>query len=85
MRSCLLWKLVAGNLCIIGVVIVIIWLAFDYFAATYFAVLMQKYNVSPTDAHQMFLVAVHRYIIWASCVALVCAGLFSLVLTRKVL
>lgn len=85
MRSRLLWKLVTGNLLIIGVVILIIWLAFNSFAAAYFAVLMKKYNISPTDAHHMFLVAVHRYIIWSGCVALVCAGLFSLALTRKVL
>lgn len=81
----LLWKLVASNLLVIGVVILIVWLAVDYLAADYFAVLMEKYHVSPTDANHMFLVAVHRYIIWASCFAMLCAAIISLVLTRKLL
>jgi two-component system sensor histidine kinase BaeS len=81
----LLWKLVASNLLVIGVVIFIVWMAVDYLAADYFAVLMEKYHVSPTDAHRMFLVAVHRYIIWASCFAMLCAAIISLVLTRRLL
>ena len=85
MRRRLLWKLVASNLLVIGVVIFIVWMAVDYLAADYFAVLMEKYHVSPTDAHHMFLVAVHHYIIWASCFAMICAALISLVLTRKLL
>jgi signal transduction histidine kinase len=70
---------------VLGVVMLIVWLAFDYFAADYFAVLMKQYNISPIHAHQMFLVCVHRYMIWASCAAMLCAGGISLVLTRKLL
>jgi len=28
--------------------------------------LMEKYKISPTSSHQMFVSAVHRYLIWAS-------------------
>src|SRR5262245_38520811 len=85
MQSRLLWKLIGVNLLGIGVVIVVVWLAIDYLAADYFMVLMKKYNISPTDTHQMFLEAVHRYLIWASAGALACAVLCSVFLTRKVL
>lgn len=85
MQSRLLWKLLGINILAIGVVILTVWLAFDYRAADYFAVLMQDYRISPTDAHQMFLLAVHRYMVWASLFALVCACVFSFFLTRKVL
>jgi len=45
-------------------------MAINYLAAGYFMVLMEKYNISPTSSHQMFLSAVHRYLIWASLAAL---------------
>jgi signal transduction histidine kinase len=67
------------------VVILIVWLAIDYLAADYFMTLMKQYDISPTDANQMFLAAVHRYLIWASGCALACAVIFSFVLTRKLL
>lgn len=85
MRHRLLWKLVAINLLVIGVVIVVIWLAIDYLAADYLSILMKKYDVPASMTHQMFLESVHRYLLWASLLALACAMLCSFFLTRQVL
>lgn len=85
MRHRLLWKLFAINLLVISVVIVVIWLAIDYLAADYLSVLMKKYHVPANMTHQMFLESVHRYLLWASLLALACAMLFSFFLTRQVL
>lgn len=85
MRSRLLWKLLAVNLPVIGLVILVVWLAIDFLAADYFSTLMHKYHISPTDTHQMFLDAVHRYIIKASLLALALAVILSFFLTRRVL
>lgn len=85
MKSRLLWKLLGINLVIIGIVILVVWLAFDYLAADYFMVLMKKYNIDPTAVHEMFLSSAHRYLIWASVFALVLAGVLSFLLTRRVL
>jgi signal transduction histidine kinase len=70
---------------VIALITGIIWLAFDQLAADYFMVLMDKYMVSPTDTHRAFLTAVHRYLLWASLVALGLAFLLSYLLTRRVL
>lgn len=85
MRHRLLWKLFSINLLVIGVVIVVIWLAIDYLAADYLSVLMEKYHVPQNMTHQMFLDAVHRYLLWASLLALACAMLCSFFLMRQVL
>jgi len=81
----LLWKLLGINILVIGSVIVIVWMAIDYLAAGYFMTLMQKYNISPTSSHQMFVSAVHRYLIWASLAALFLAVVLSFLLMKKVL
>jgi signal transduction histidine kinase len=60
-------------------------MAIDYLAAGYFMVLMEKYNISPTSSQQMFVSAVHRYLIWASLAALFLAVVLSFLLMRKVL
>ena len=86
MRMRLHWKLMfATTVPVIAVTIGIIWLAFDELAADYFMVLMDKYMVSPTETHRAFLAAVHRYLLWASLVALVLAFFLSYLLTRRVL
>jgi signal transduction histidine kinase len=85
MTRTLLWKLLGINILVIGSVIVIVWMAIDYLAAGYFMVLMEKYNISPTSSHQMFVSAVHRYLIWASLAALLLAVVLSFLLMRKVL
>jgi two-component system sensor histidine kinase BaeS len=81
----LLWKLLGINILIIGFVIVIVWLAVNYLAAGYFMTLMEKYNISPTSSHQMFVSSVHRYLIWASLAAILLAGALSFLLMRRVL
>jgi signal transduction histidine kinase len=85
MKNRLLWKLVGINVAVIGTVILVVWLAIDYLAAGYFTVLMDKYHISPNEAHAMFLDAVHRYLIWASLSALGLALVLSFWLTKRVL
>ena len=85
MKSRLLWKLLSINLPVIALVILIVWLSIDFLAADYFAALMRKYNISPTETHQMFLNAVHRYIISTSLVAILMAFVLSFFLTKRML
>ncbi len=64
MRQRLLWKLLLTNIVpVIAIIFVIVWLAIDKLAAGYFMELMNKYDVSPTAIHQMFLSAIHHYLI----------------------
>lgn len=84
-RNSLIWKLLGINILIIGFVIFIVWMAIDYLAAGYFMTLMEKYNISPTSSHKMFVSAVHRYLLWASLGALLLAAILSFLLFRKVL
>ncbi len=85
MKNKLIWKLFAINIPVIGVVILVVWVAVDFLAADYFTVLMERYKISPADTHQMFVDAVHRYLIHASLVAAAMAALLSFLLTRTVL
>lgn len=85
MKSRLLWKLLGINVLVIGVVILIVWLAIDYLASNYFMTLMKDYNISPTDIHRMFLDATHRSLIWATVITLALAVILSFLLTKKVL
>lgn len=85
MKSRLLWKLLAINLPVIVLVILVVWLSINFLAADYFAALMRKYNISPTETHQMFLDAVHHYIINASILAMIMAVALSFFLARRVL
>jgi signal transduction histidine kinase len=81
----LLGKLLGINILIIGFVILIVWVAIDYLAAGYFMTLMEKYKISPTSSHEMFVSAVHRYLIWASLGAVLLAAVLSFLLMRRVL
>ncbi len=85
MKDKLIWKLFAINIPVIGVVILVVWVAVDFLAADYFTVLMERYKISPADTHQMFVDAVHRYLIHASLIAAAMAALLSFLLTRTVL
>lgn len=86
MKQRLLWKLLLINIVpVIGVIILVVWLAIDQLAAGYFMALMDKYSVSPNEIHQMFLTAVHRYLLWASLAALGLAFFISYFLIRRVL
>lgn len=84
-KNRLLWKLLGINILLIGFVIIIVWLAVDYLAAGYFVILMEKYHISPTSSHEMFVGAVHRYLIWASLGALALAVGFSFLMMKRVL
>ncbi|MEJ2655985.1 MAG: ATP-binding protein [Desulfobacterales bacterium] len=81
----LVWKLLGINILVIGFVIAIVWLSVDYLAANYFMILMEKYNISTGPIHDMFVSAVHRYLIWASLSALLLAVLLSFLLIKRVL
>ena len=85
MKNRLLWKLLFINIPVIGVIILVVWLAIDQLAAKYFMDLMNEYDISPTDIHQMFLTAIHTYLIWATGAALGLAFILSYLLTRRVL
>lgn len=85
MRSRLLVKILAVNLPLLVAVPVALWLSIDYLAADYFATLMERYHVNPTETHRMFLDAVHRYILWAALAGVGVAVLLSVVLTRRLL
>ena len=81
----LLWKLLGVNILVIGFVVIIVWLAIDYLAADYFVALMEKYHISPTSSHQMFIHAVHRYLIWATLAATMLAVVLSFLLMTRLL
>lgn len=85
MRITLLWKLLAVQVSVIAAVIGVVWFAVDTLAADYFSALMTEYDISPTRTHQMFVDAVHRYMIQATLGALALAVLLSFLLTRRVL
>ncbi len=81
----LLIKLLLVSLIPATSIITVIWLAIDKQAAGYFMALMKKYEISPTEIHQMFLSSVHFSLFWASIVALVLAFVLSFLLLRRVL
>jgi len=86
LKNRLLWKLLFTNIVpVIGIIILVVWLAIDKLAANYFMALMNKYDVSPTDIHQMFITAIHHYLVWATVAALGLAFILSYLLTRRVL
>ena len=85
MTRSLLWKLLGINILVIMFVIIIVWLAINTLAAGYFVTLMEKYNISPTSSHEMFVSSVHRYLIWASLAAILLAVALSFLLVRRVL
>lgn len=66
-------------------IILVIWLAIDKQAAGYFMALMKKYEISPTEIHQMFLSSIHISLFWASIVAMFIAFILSYLLIRRVL
>lgn len=85
MNQRLLWKILLNVIPVIGVTILVVWLAIDNLAATYFMRLMENYAIEPHDSHQMFIEAVHRYLVWAALAALFLALLLSYLMTKRVL
>jgi signal transduction histidine kinase len=81
----LIFKLLAINLVVIGFVMAVMWLAIDTLAAGYFVTLMEKYHISPEPAHEMFVSAIHRYLVWACVAAVFLAVLLSFIMMRRVL
>jgi two-component system, OmpR family, sensor histidine kinase BaeS len=81
----LIFKLLAINLVVIGFVVAVVWFAIDTLAAGYFVTLMEKYHISPEPAHDMFVSAVHRYLIWSCLAAMVLAVLLSFVMLQRAL
>ena len=85
MKNRLLWKLLLNIVPVIGITILVVWLAIDNLAAIYFMHLMENYGIQPVDSSRMFLEAVHRYLIWAALAALALALLLSYLMTKRVL
>ncbi len=85
MKKHLIWKLLLNFIPIIGVTILVVWLAIDHLAATYFMSLMEHYSIEPHDSHRMFIEAVHRYLLWATVAAIILALALSYLLTKRVL
>ena len=85
MKQPLIVKLLVINAVVIFIVILFVWLAVDYLAADYFGVLMERYHISPTESHGMFVNSIHRYLIGASILATLVAIGLSFLLTRRVL
>jgi signal transduction histidine kinase len=84
-QSRLIYKLLAINLAVIGFVMAVVWFSIDTLAAGYFVELMEKYHISPEPAHDMFVSAVHRYLVWACLAAVVLAALLSFWMLRRAL
>lgn len=85
MKNQLLWKLLFNVVPVIFLTILVIWLAIDHLAATYFMQLMEHYEIKPYDSHRMFIEAVHRYLLWSALAALGLALLMSYLMTKRVL
>ncbi len=85
MNKHLLWKLLLNIVPVIMLTILVVWLAIDNLAATYFMRLMENYAIAPHESHQMFIESVHRYLIWAALASLVLALLLSYLMTKRVL
>jgi len=81
----LIWKLLFINLIVIAVVMVIVWISIDTLAADYFVTLMERYHISPEPAHDMFVDAVHRYLIWACLFAALLAIALNFFMMQRIL
>jgi two-component system sensor histidine kinase BaeS len=85
MKTRLLWKLFLLNLLVIGIVVLVVWGAIDYLAKGYFVVLMEKYHISPTESHEMFIDSIHRYLIWGSLLAVFTSAIVSFIIMKRML
>ena len=85
MNRRLIIKLLVIHLVVIVFTMAFMWLVIDTLAANYFVTLMEKYHISPEPAHEMFVDAVHRYLVWACLAAMVLAVVLSFFMMRRVL
>ena len=82
----LLWKLLISHIIpVVGVTVLIVWLAIDRLAADYFRELVEHHHIAPVDAHRMFLETTHRYLIWGTLAALSLSLLLTYALITWVL
>jgi len=85
-KNRLLWKLLLTTVVpVIAIIVLAVWLAVDQLAAGYFMALMKKYEISPTEIHQMFLTSIHDSLLWVSLAAVAVAAVLSFLLLRRVL
>jgi two-component system sensor histidine kinase BaeS len=84
-KSRFLYKLLAINVPVLAAVLIVVWIAIDYMAAGYFATLIKDFGISPDRSNQMFLDAIHRYLLWAAIAGLAVALSLSYVLTKRIL
>jgi two-component system sensor histidine kinase BaeS len=85
LKRYLIIKLLAVNIVVVGFTVIVLWLAIDTLSANYFVTLMEKYHISPEPAHDMFVDAVHRYLIWACAGAIGLAVVLSFLMNRRIL
>ena len=85
MNRYLIVKLLSITIMVILFVVIMVWLSIDTLAAGYFVTLMEKYHISPEPAHDMFVSAIHRYLIRTFLGAVILAALLSYLMMRKVL
>ncbi len=85
MNRYLIVKLLSITLLVILFVVVLVWISIDTLAAGYFVTLMEKYHISPEPAHDMFVSAIHRYLIWTFLGGVILAAALSYLMMRRVL
>lgn len=85
MNRYLIVKLLSITLLVILFVVVLVWISIDTLAAGYFVTLMEKYHISPEPAHDMFVSAIHRYLVWTFLGAVILAAALSYLMMRRVL
>jgi two-component system sensor histidine kinase BaeS len=84
-RISLIWKLVFINLLGVGLVILLVWLVIDHFAADYFMGLMKEYNIDPKVLHQMFLHTTHQFLLLSMALGLGAVSLLGYIMTKQVM
>ncbi|HBA89297.1 MAG TPA: hypothetical protein DCZ75_15315 [Geobacter sp.] len=86
MRQRLLWKLLIGHIVpVFALISVLVWRGIDHRAEEYYRLLAKTYHVAPTEAHRLFLEAIHRELLWGALAALALTLMLSYLLTRWVL
>lgn len=86
MRQRFLWKLLVGHIVpIFAIFSLVVWQAVDRRGAEYYQELVERFHVSPVDAHNRFLEAIHHHMFWGIFAALAFTLLFTYLLTTWVL
>ena len=86
MRQRLLWKLLIGHIVpIFAIFTMVVWYAVDQSAEEYYKELVERFHISPIDAHGRFLEAIHHHMFWGVLVALLFTLFFTYLLTTWVL